>query len=184
MSDILARSPQLERQKTLNRIVWVLTGVVLLIVVAMRSPYKIPLPEGVSFSFLPPVHALLNSLTALCLVAAVVEVKKGRIARHQRWMTAAFALSTTFLLCYVAYHFTTTETRYGGQGVMRLVYFFFLITHIIGAAISLPFILLTYVAAWTNDFPRHRRLARKVFPLWLYVAVTGPICYFLLMPYY
>lgn len=180
----LDKTPQFERQKKLNLGVWIVTAAVLLLVVAMRSPYKIPLPEGINFSFLPPVHALLNTLTSICLIAGVLSVKKGNIGAHHRWMTSALALSGAFFLCYVAYHFTTVETRYGGTGFLRAVYFFLLITHILAAAISLPFILLTFVAAWTYNFPRHRILARKVFPLWLYVAVTGPICYLMLMPYY
>ncbi len=178
----LDKTPRPQLQKTLNRLVWFVTVVVLLLVVAMRSPYKIPLPEGISLSFLPPVHALLNTLTAVCLIVAVLAVKKGKISTHHRWMTGALLLSTAFLFCYVAYHFTTVETRYGGEGFLRVLYFILLITHILVAAISFPFILLTFVAAWTRDFPRHRRFARKIFPLWLYVAATGPVCYLMLMP--
>jgi putative membrane protein len=99
-------------------------------------------------------------------------------------MLAAMVLSTLFLLCYVAYHFTTVETRYGGEGALRAVYFFLLITHIIAAGVSLPLILLTFISAWTSRFGKHRSMARWVFPLWLFVAVTGPICYLMLKPYY
>jgi putative membrane protein len=89
-----------------------------------------------------------------------------------------------FLLSYVVYHITTDPTRFGGTGTIRTVYFILLITHIIAAAVSLPFILFTFIAAWTNQFDKHRKLARWVFPLWLYVAVTGPVCYWMLKPYY
>jgi putative membrane protein len=92
--------------------------------------------------------------------------------------------SALFLLSYVLYHFTTPETRFGGEGVIRYIYFFILITHIILAALTLPFILLTFNRAYTDQFDRHRKMARWVFPLWLYVAVTGPICYLMLKPYY
>jgi putative membrane protein len=92
--------------------------------------------------------------------------------------------SALFLISYVLYHFTTPETRYGGQGTMRAIYFFFLITHVVLAAVTLPFILLTFTRAYTNQFERHKKMARWVFPLWLYVAVTGPICYLMLRPYY
>lgn len=184
LTHYLDKTPQLTRQKVLNRGVWVVSVIVFLLVSAMRSPYKIPLPEGLSFSFLPPIHALINTGTSICLIAALFAVKKGEITRHKRLMTGAFAFSVAFFICYVTYHFTTEETRYGGEGFLRGLYFFVLASHILTAAISLPFILLTFVAAWTNDFPRHRRLARKVYPLWLYAAVTGPICYLMLMPYY
>lgn len=135
-------------------------------------------------AFLPPIHAAINTLVSLCLVSAVLTVKQGKINAHRNFILAAMALSTLFLLGYVAYHFTTVETRYGGEGVMRAVYFILLITHIIAAGVSLPLILLTFINAWTNRFDAHRRMARWVFPIWLYVAVTGPICYLMLRPYY
>ena len=97
---------------------------------------------------------------------------------------AAFGLSVAFLLCYVVYHFTTPATLYGGEGAIRTVYFFLLITHVVLAAGSFPFILFTFIRAYTNQIDQHKKMARWVFPIWLYVAVTGPICYFMLLPYY
>ncbi|QJE94560.1 DUF420 domain-containing protein [Luteolibacter luteus] len=179
----LSRAPQDALSKKLGIIAWVLTAAVLGLVGLMRT-VRIPLPEGVSFTFLPPVHAVLNSLVAVALIIALVAVKQGKIALHRKAIFAAMGLSVAFLLCYVAYHFTTVETRYGGTGAMRGVYFFFLITHIVLAGVSLPFILFTFIAGWTNRFAAHRRLAKWVFPIWLYVAVTGPICYLMLKPYY
>jgi putative membrane protein len=93
-------------------------------------------------------------------------------------------LSALFLLCYVAYHFTTVETKYGGDGWQRVVYFILLISHIVLAGVSLPMILLAFTSGFTNHFQSHRKLARWVFPIWLYVAVTGPICYLMLRSYY
>jgi putative membrane protein len=181
----LSRPPQEALSKKLGIIAWVLTGVVLVLVGMMRRPeLRIPLPEGFSFDFLPPVHAVLNSLVAVALIVALVAVKQGKISLHRKAIFAAMGLSVAFLLCYVAYHFTTDETRYGGAGLMRGVYFFLLISHIVLAGVSLPFILFTFIAGWTNRFAAHRRLAKWVFPLWLYVAVTGPICYLMLKPYY
>ena len=150
----------------------------------MRRPEKIPLPEGVDLGFLPTVHAILNTLVAVCLILALVMIKRGNVLLHRNLMTAALALSAVFLLCYVSYHFTTDETRYGGQGTWRLVYFVLLISHIVLAAVSFPLILQTWVYSLTNQFEKHRQLARWVFPMWLYVAVTGPICYLMLRPYY
>lgn len=181
----LSRPPQEALSKKLGILAWVLTAVVLVLVGMMRRPeLRIPLPEGFTFAFLPPVHAVLNSLVAVALIVALVAIKQGKIALHRKAIFAAMGLSVAFLLCYVAYHFTTEETRYGGTGAMRGVYFFLLITHISLAGISLPFILFTFIAGWTNRFAAHRRLAKWVFPLWLYVAVTGPICYLMLKPYY
>jgi putative membrane protein len=155
--------------------------VVLSLVVLMR---RIKIDVGMDFHFLPPIHAILNSLTAVSLVAAVRFIKNKDVVSHQRMINVAMLLSAAFLTCYVAYHFTTEETRYGGTGAMRYVYFFFLITHVILAAVMLPFILFTYIRGYMRKVDSHKRLARWVFPLWLYVAVSGPICYLMLMPYY
>ncbi|QTN31778.1 DUF420 domain-containing protein [Akkermansiaceae bacterium] len=180
----LKRKPDAVLSAKLTRAAWVLTSLVLVLVVMMRSPYKIPLPDGWTMSFLPPVHAVINTLVSLALIGAIVAVKRGKIGLHKQLMLAAMALSVGFLLCYVAYHFTTVETKFGGIGAIRYVYFFILITHIVLAAVSLPAILLTFIAAWTNRFEAHRKLARWVFPIWLYVALTGPVCYLMLRPYY
>ncbi|MBG7608956.1 MAG: DUF420 domain-containing protein [Verrucomicrobia bacterium] len=180
----LKREPNHKLSRLLKIVAWIVTALVLILVVMMRSPYKIPLPEGWSMSFLPPIHAVLNTLVALALIAALISVKAGRIALHRGFIMAAMALSAGFLLCYVAYHFTTVETKFGGEGWVRSTYFFLLITHIVSAAVSLPVIFLTFISGFTNRFGSHKRLARWVFPLWLYVAVTGPICYLMLRPYY
>jgi putative membrane protein len=175
----MAANVQLE--KKLNNIAYVVSAVVLLLVGAMRR-YKIDL--GVDFSFLPPFHASLNAITAVLLLLAFYFIKNKQIAQHRNMIYAAMVTSGLFLLSYVLYHFTTPETRYGGEGVMRSVYFFILITHVILAAAILPFILLTFNRAYTDQFERHKKMARWVFPLWLYVAITGPICYLMLKPYY
>jgi len=172
------------RLRWMKKGAWVLTVIVMVLVVLMRSPYKIPLPDGIDFSFLPPVHAILNTLTAICLIAAIIAVKRGQPRGHSRFMTAALVFSTIFLLGYVAYHFTQVETRYGGSGASRTFYLILLATHIIAAAVSFPFILRSFVYAWCRDFTNHRKLARRVYPLWLFVAVTGPICYLMLRPRY
>jgi putative membrane protein len=170
---------QLERR--LNRVAYVVSALVLLLVGLMR---RVKIDLGVDFSFLPPIHASLNAMAALILLYAFYAIKNRQVENHRRAIYAAMACSALFLISYVLYHFTTPETRYGGQGTMRAVYFFFLITHVVLAAVILPFILLTFTRAYTNQFERHKRMARWVFPLWLYVAITGPICYLMLRPYY
>ena len=193
----LARPPQEELSKKLGIAAWILTAAILGLVVLMRE-IKIPLPDGVSFAFLPPFHAAVNAVAAIVLVAAFLAVVRGKIGLHRNLMVAAMGLSVLFLLSYVAYHFTSAEVLFGDAnrdgtvdaaeralvGGRRTFYLVLLITHIVFAAVSLPFILFTFIAGWTNRFAAHRRLARWVFPLWLYVAVTGPICYWMLRPYY
>lgn len=168
-------------EKRLNRLAYLVSAVVLLLVMMMR---KIKLDVGIDFSFLPPVHASLNALAAVILVVAYVFIRKKNVQAHRRAIYAAMVCSALFLLSYVLYHFTTPETRFGGEGVIRYIYFFILITHVILAAVILPFILLTFNRAYTAQYERHRKMARWVFPLWLYVAITGPICYLMLKPYY
>lgn len=180
----LSKKPNENLSKKLKIATWIITSLVLILVVLMRGPYKIPLPDGWSMSFLPPVHAILNTLVALSLVGALLAVKVGKISLHRLFIFTAMILSALFLLCYVAYHFTTVETKYGGDGWLRVVYFILLISHIILAAVSLPMILLVFTSGFTSHFQSHRKLARWVFPIWLYVAVTGPICYLMLRSYY
>ncbi len=172
----------IQLEKRLNVVAYIVSAVVLLLVGMMRR-YKVEIP-GIDFSFLPPLHASLNALTAVILLAALYFIKNKQVENHRRAIYAAMTCSALFLLSYVLYHFTTPETRYGGVGVWRTVYFFFLITHVILAALTLPFILFTFTRAYTGQFARHKKMARWVYPLWLYVAVTGPVCYLMLRPYY
>ncbi len=183
--------------KQLHVAAWVLTVVVLALVGLMRR-VKIPLPDGWDFSFLPPFHATVNAVTAVVLVAALYFIKQKRVEAHRKAIYVAMGLSVLFLLSYVAYHFTTPETIYGdvdGNGKLdpgelaavgsaRTFYLVLLLSHIVLAAVSLPLILFTFIRAFTGQFERHRQMARWVFPLWLYVAVTGPVCYWMLKPFY
>lgn len=168
-------------EKRLNKIAYVVSAAVLILVVLMR---RVKVDLGMDFSFLPPIHASLNALSAVILVFAYYFIRKKNIEAHRRSIYAAMVCSALFLLSYVLYHFTTPETRFGGEGVVRYIYFFILITHVVLAAVILPFILLTFNRAYTAQFERHKKMARWVFPLWLYVAITGPICYLMLKPYY
>ncbi len=195
----LRRAPDHTLSKLLKIITWVITGLVFILVGLMRQPdLRIPLPEGVSLDFLPAVHAVINTLVAIALIAGLFAVMSGRVLLHRKLMLTAMGLSVLFLLGYVAYHFTNMETLFGDAnrdgelsldelrqvGTARPAYMVLLITHIVAAGVSLPLILLAFTAAWTNRFEAHRNLARWVFPLWLYVAITGPICYLMLRPYY
>ena len=176
---------------------WIITGAVLLLVGLMRQ-VKIPLPEGWDFSFLAPFHATVNALTAVVLLIAYYFIRQKNVKMHQRMIYVAIGLSVLFLLSYVAYHFTTPETLFGdinhdgivspeekaAVGSTRTVYLLLLLSHIALAALILPFILFTFIRAYTGQVERHRKMAKWVFPIWLYVAVTGPIVYYMLMPYY
>jgi putative membrane protein len=135
-------------------------------------------------SFLPPIYATTNGVTAVVLVWAVFAIKNGKRKLHERLMTFAIALSVAFLVMYVAYHMTSESTKFGGEGVIRYVYFFILITHILLSVAIIPLVLISYVRALSQSFDRHKKIAKITFPLWLYVAVTGVVVYLMISPYY
>lgn len=135
-------------------------------------------------SFLPPIYATINGITAVILVWAVVSIKNGKRKLHENLMKTAIGLSVAFLGMYVAYHMTADATPYGGEGVMRAVYFFILITHITLSIAIIPLVLITYVRALAERFDRHKKIAKITFPIWLYVAVTGVVVYLMISPYY
>ncbi len=140
--------------------------------------------EGYNTSFLPPVYATLNAITAILLILAVVAIKNKRISLHRKLMTTAVVSSALFLVLYIIYHSTSDSTPYGGEGAMRYIYFAILVSHIILSIIVVPFVLLTYIRGYTGQIAKHKKIARFTFPLWLYVAVSGVLVYLLISPYY
>tara|TARA_B100000768_G_scaffold167018_1_gene170823 strand:+ start:250 stop:768 length:519 start_codon:yes stop_codon:yes gene_type:complete len=161
--------------------IW-LISVVIPVVVAIL--FTVRIPNVASLSFLPPIYATINGITAVILLIALKAIKSKNIKLHQNLMKTAIALSLVFLLMYVAYHMTSDSTSYGGEGFIRYVYFFILISHIILSIGIIPMVLFTYVRAYTKQFEDHKKIARYTFPIWLYVAVTGVIVYFMISPYY
>lgn len=135
-------------------------------------------------SFLPPIYATVNGITAVLLVAAVMAVKNGKLVLHERLMKMAIGCSIAFLGMYVAYHMTSDSTVFGGEGVIKYVYYFILITHIILSIAIIPLVLITYVRALAQVFDKHKKIAKITFPIWLYVAVTGVVVYLMIAPYY
>lgn len=156
-------------------------SIIIPLVVAFLFGVKIP---GYDFSFLPPIYASINGITAVLLLAAVIAIKNKNRKLHERLIKTCMVLSASFLVMYVLYHMTSDSTPYGGQGSIRYVYFFILITHILLSVSIIPLVLFTYVRALSGNFARHRALAKFAFPLWLYVAVTGVIVYLMISPYY
>jgi putative membrane protein len=136
------------------------------------------------FSFLPPIYATINGITAVVLVAGVLAIKDGKRQFHKQLMTTAISLSVIFLVMYVAYHMTSDSTKFGGEGMIRYVYFFILITHITLSIAVIPLVMISYVRALSNKFDKHKKIAKITFPIWLYVAVTGVIVYLMISPYY
>ena len=138
----------------------------------------------VDVTFLPKLHAMLNSLTAIALVLGFTFIRKGNIRYHRFAMVTAIVLSAFFLISYVTYHYQAPPTRFGGEGTIRGIYYFVLLTHIVLAAVIVPLVLLSVYFAISDQFDRHRRIARWTLPIWLYVAITGVVVYFMISPYY
>ena len=167
--------------KKYNKLI-VILSVVIPIAVAVLFGVRIPNVEPLSF--LPPIYATINGLTAVILVIAVFQIKKRNKKSHEKLMKFAIFLSVSFLVMYVAYHMTSDSTKFGGEGAIKYVYYFILITHILLSIVVIPFVLITYVRAITNNIEKHKKIAKITFPLWLYVAVTGVIVYLMISPYY
>lgn len=170
-----------DKAKQYNRLVTVVSIVVPLVVaVLFRGRYI----YGVDFSFLPPIYASINGLTAVLLIAALFAVKNKNIGLHQKLMTTALGCSALFLVLYVLYHISAEPTTYGGEGAIRYFYFFVLISHILLSVIIIPLVLFSYVRAITDRVEAHKKLVKVAFPLWLYVAISGVVVYLMIAPYY
>lgn len=169
------------KEKRFNKMITVVS-IIIPIVVALLFGVKIPNVEPLSF--LPPIYAGINGLTAVLLIVAVLAIKNGNQKLHQTLMTTNIALSLLFLVMYIAYHMTSDSTSYGGEGIIRYIYYFILITHIILSIAIVPLVLRTYAKSYLKDFEGHRALAKYTFPIWLYVAVTGVVVYVMISPYY
>ena len=166
--------------------------------VAVALLFSVRIPGVERLGFLPPIYATINGITAIVLVVAVISIKKGRRDRHEKLMKSAIVLSVLFLILYVAYHATSDSTKFGDTdmngvvnaaekaavGATAYVYYFILISHILLSIGVIPFVLVTYVRAITGRFKMHKKIARITFPIWLYVAVTGVVVYFMISPYY
>jgi putative membrane protein len=170
-----------QEEKKHNKWIVVLSVAIPLVVAAM---FGIKIPNVDSLTFLPPIYASINGLTALLLITAFWAIKNKKIKLHERLMKTAIICSVLFLIMYVAYHMTSDSTKFGGEGVVMYVYYFILISHILLSIVVIPFVLITYVRAITKNFERHKKIARITFPLWLYVAISGVVVYIMISPYY
>lgn len=152
------------------------------IVVALLFMVRIPNVEPLSF--LPPIYASVNGITAILLIIALFAIKNNQRVLHENLMKTAIACSLLFLVMYVAYHMTSDPTKYRGEGTMVYVYYVILISHIILSIIVIPLVLISYVRAYFGQYELHKKMVRYAFPVWLYVAVTGVIVYLMISPYY
>lgn len=170
--------------RALTWLVYGLSAIVCLLVLALIASPQLLRVEGLDVSALPRFHAILNGSTAVLLITGVLLIRKRRIIGHRRAMVGAFSLSCIFLISYVVYHSQAPSSSFGGEGWIRPLYFTVLVSHILLAPVVLPLSLYAVLRALRGEFPRHRRVARWTFPVWLYVAVTGVVVYLMMAPYY
>jgi putative membrane protein len=167
--------------KRLKVIIWTLS-VSIPLVVALLFGVKL---EGYDTSFLPPIYATINALTAVLLISALVAIKNKKVNLHERLVKVAIFCSLLFLVGYVTYHITSDPTPYGDkESSLFLIYVLLLISHIMLSVVVIPLVLFTYLYAFIGNFERHRKLAKITFPIWLFVAVSGVIVYLMISPYY
>lgn len=167
-------------EKKYNKLIIALS---IIIPVAVAALFGIKIDAELPI-FLPPIYASINALTALVLVIAVWAIKNKKRNLHENLMKTAIGLSILFLVMYVAYHMTSDSTKFGGEGAIKYVYYFVLLTHILLSIIVIPFVLITFVRGITNNIEKHKKIAKITFPLWLYVAISGVIVYLMISPYY
>lgn len=152
------------------------------VVVALLFGVRIPNVEPLTF--LPPIYASMNGITAILLLGALWAIKNKKIPLHENLMTTAVACSLLFLLMYVAYHMTSDPTPYGGEGIIKYIYYFTLVSHIVLSVVVIPLVLHSYVRAYLGDFIAHKKIVKYAYPVWLYVAITGVVVYLMISPYY
>jgi len=177
-------TPALKKNDKQARLLILTFSFVVFAAVLLLSRFKLEVDLGFDVHIFALINAVINSIVSLLLVAALMAVKKKNYVQHKNIMMAAMLLSILFLVSYIAHHLLAGETKFGGTGAMKSIYYFILITHIPLAAIILPFILFTAYRGLIGEYPAHKKLARYTWPLWLYVSVTGVLVYIFISPYY
>ena len=166
-----------------KKLIWIFSIFVFIAITAL-SRVKVDVELGFDPHFFALFNAILNSIVAVLLILALAAVLNRKYETHKRLMITAMFLSILFLLSYICHHLFTGETRYGGEGTSRTIYYIILFTHIPLAGLILPFILFTAYRGLTADWSKHKKLARITWPIWLYVAITGVVVYVMISPYY
>ncbi len=176
--------PVLEKNDKKARILIFAVSFIVFAAVVALGKYKIPMTGKFDVHIFARINAIINTIVSVLLLMGLIAVKSKKFILHKRIMLSAIVLSVLFLVSYICHHLMAGDTKFGGAGAIRYLYFFILITHILLAAIILPFILFTAYRALTAEFPRHRALARITWPVWFYVSVSGVLVYLFISPYY
>ncbi len=180
MANLTISTKKEKNYYTLIRVLSVAIPLAVAVLLGIRQ--KVELGEWTKI--LPHLNGILNSLTAVLLVAGYAFIQRKNVVMHRRAMQSAFVLGSLFLVSYVLYHLSNESTSFGGVGAVRYLYFFVLISHIILSIVVVPFVLLALYFALSNQIARHKRIVKWTYPIWLYVSITGVIAYLMISPYY
>jgi putative membrane protein len=175
-----------EQKKKINFTPWIV-GLSIAINVTVAILFILPGYEGlesIDLTFMPLMNAVFNSFTFVFLIAATYFIIKKNVTLHRRFIYAAFTTTALFLINYVLYHFLAESTPFGGEGIIRFIYFFILISHILLAIVIVPLALFSFASGFNMQLEKHRKIARWTMPLWLYVSLTGVLIYIMISPYY
>ncbi len=174
----------IKNDKRAKTIIWTVSIVVFAVVAALSRLPKLNVDLGFNPHLFAQANAIINSIVAFLLIAGFLAVKQKSFLLHKRIMLTAIILSVLFLVSYIGHHLLAGDTKYGGEGIGRTIYYILLITHIPLAAIILPFILFTAYRALIGEYEQHKKLVRLTWPVWFYVAVSGVVIYLMISPYY
>ena len=166
-----------------KRVIWIFSVIVFLAVVVLGR-VQVPTSGTWDVHVFVRANAIINTVVSILLLIGLFSARAGNWGLHRGVMLGALVLSVIFLVSYILHHLFAGETSYGGHGAMKTLYYALLITHIPLAGLSLPFILLTAYRSLSAQWPEHRKLARRVWPIWLYVSVSGVWVYLMISPYY
>jgi putative membrane protein len=177
-------TPFIKRNDPQARLLIITLSFVVFAAVALLSRFHVQLSLGFDIHIFALFNAVINSTVSILLIWGYVAIRRKSYLAHKRIMLTAIALSSAFLVFYIAHHLLAQETKFGGDGPIRYFYYTILATHIVLAAVILPFILFTAYQSATGQYEKHKKLARYTWPLWLYVSITGVLVYILISPYY
>lgn len=176
--------PSLKKNDKKARVLILSVSAIVFAAVVILSRVKLELDLGFDIHLFALANAVINSIVAVLLVAGLITAKKKDQVAHKQIMLFAIMLSVLFLVSYICHHLFAGETKFGGEGISKTIYYIILFTHIPLAAIVLPFILFTAYRALVGEYDKHKKLVRITWPLWFYVAVTGVLVYLMISPYY
>lgn len=174
----------IQKNDKLANVLIIVFSIVVFVAVVFLSRIKVDLALPFDVHVFAKVNAVINSVVSFLLLVGLLAVKRSRYALHKKVMLTAMVLSFLFLVSYICHHLLSDSTTFGGEGAIKIVYYIIMISHILLAAIILPFILFTSYRALVAEWPAHKKLARITWPIWFYVSVTGVIVYLMISPYY